>query len=57
VLRRWRSPLPSKQASERWAREKAKTFLADLSHEARTCSPHPGMTALTSPPPVMSEYV
>ena len=28
VRRRWRSPMPSKQATERWAREKAKGFLA-----------------------------
>ena len=29
VRRRWRSPMPSKLATERWAREKAKGFLAD----------------------------
>jgi len=29
VRRRWRSPMPSKLATERWAREKAKSFLAD----------------------------
>jgi integrase len=28
VRRRWCSPLPSKQASERWAREKGKAFIA-----------------------------
>jgi len=28
VRRRWRSPMPSKLATERWAREKAKAFLA-----------------------------
>lgn len=30
VRRRWRSPMPSKLATERWAREKAKGFLAEL---------------------------
>ena len=30
VRRRWRSPMPSKLATERWAREKAKAFLAEL---------------------------
>lgn len=30
VRRRWRSPMPSKSATERWAREKAKAFLAEL---------------------------
>lgn len=45
--RRWRSPLPSKQASERWAREKAKAFLAELSHEARQ--------AMALPPPETKE--
>jgi integrase len=30
VRRRWRSPMPSKLATERWAREKAKALLAEL---------------------------
>lgn len=30
LRRRWRSPMPSKLATERWAREKAKRLLADL---------------------------
>ncbi|HRI07367.1 MAG TPA: tyrosine-type recombinase/integrase [Nannocystaceae bacterium] len=30
VRRRWRSPMPSKLATERWAREKAKAVLAEL---------------------------
>ena len=29
VRRRWKSPMPSRSASERWAREKALGFLAD----------------------------
>lgn len=29
VRRRWKSPMPSRAASERWAREKALGFLAD----------------------------
>ncbi len=35
VRRRWRSPMPSKLATERWAREKAKGFLADYGKPAR----------------------
>ncbi len=34
VRRRWRSPMPSKLATERWAREKAKAFLADYNTPA-----------------------
>jgi len=34
VRRRWRSPMPSKLATERWAREKAKGFLADYNATA-----------------------
>jgi integrase len=40
VRRRWRSPMPSKLATERWAREKAKAFLAELG---------------ASPPPMQQE--
>ncbi|WP_293273731.1 hypothetical protein [Nannocystis sp.] len=29
VRRRWKSPMPSRAASERWARERALAFLAD----------------------------
>lgn len=46
VRRRWRSPMPSKLATERWAREKAKGFLADL-----TSSPAPAEEKEAPPPP------
>jgi hypothetical protein len=45
VRRRWRSPMPSKLATERWAREKAKGFLAD----SRRCR-HPQKRRRKNPP-------
>jgi integrase len=46
VRRRWRSPMPSRTATERWAREKARAFLARPStpvneEEAREEEPEP----------------
>ena len=47
VRRRWRSPMPSKLATERWAREKAKGFLADYGKPAR---PAPAPTLVKRAP-------
>lgn len=47
--RRWCSPLPSKQASERWAREKGKAFIAK--HSKRPAI----QEEEENPPPVKSE--
>ena len=50
VRRRWKSPMPSRLASERWAREKALGFLADGPRTRRTeqqkGSPGPEKTEL-----------
>ena len=50
VRRRWKSPMPSRSASERWAREKALGFLADGPRTRRTeqqkGSPEPEKTEI-----------
>jgi len=40
VRRRWKSPMPSRSASERWAREKALGFLAQAAKAKEEKKPH-----------------
>lgn len=45
LRRRWRSPLPSRQGTERWARERARCFLAELgSSDAPTRREEPSVS-------------
>ncbi len=57
VRRRWRSPMPSRSGSERWAREKARGFLVNGARTRRTeqqkKSPEPEKTEI----PTFSKFV
>ena len=63
VRRRWRSPMPSKLATERWAREKAKGFLAhqatpELEEREDTPPPKPEVPKFKDyAPRFMKDYV
>lgn len=63
LRRRWRSPLPSKQATERWARERARTYLAELggaseepTPEVRKEDPSPTPTPAASAMPTFAAF-
>lgn len=58
VRRRWRSPMTSRQATERWARERAKALLAELgASEAISQTPSTEVKPATEPEsPLFREF-
>lgn len=56
VRRRWRSPMPSKLATERWAREKAKGFLADYGAPATATEEEEEAPSKPAEVPLLRDY-
>lgn len=56
VRRRWRSPVSSRQATERWARERARAYIAERATDAS--SPHQEVTTDEPAPeaPLFRDY-
>lgn len=52
LRRRWRSPMPSRLASERWARDRARAFLADYAAPVSVAAAAPPRTTV----PLLREF-